>query len=201
MKPVTSAYTQQKNKQFSTSIILYGIRYDATANKWLYYTNYGSAVTYDGIEYVPAVIHHDAFKENTTGKIESVTLEIGNVDKIIQYYIDSYNALRKAKVVIKQVFKEELSDPTCYDEQIYYIDGCSVSTSVASFVLGSSFDIMNVKVPKRTYSRGYCQFRFKGTECGYAGPEGTCNKTIQRCIELGNVERVGMFPAIPMKRL
>jgi len=194
MKIVSDSFIQQKNKQFTNSIMLYGIRYNATANAWLYYTNYSAEVTFDGITYVPAVIRHDAFKENLSGRLEKVKLEIGNVDKVIQYYVDSYSALRKAKVSIKQVL-------TCYDEQVFYIEGCTVNSIVAKFVLGSSFDVMNAKLPKRTFSRGYCQFRFKGTECAYAGAEGSCNKTIQRCVELDNVGHVGMFPAIPMKRV
>ena len=202
MKTVSDSFIYRKNLQFVKPIYLYAIQYEPMANKWLYYTSRRGGVEFAGREYKEKTISHDRMTENVSGRIESVNLAIANLDREIQYYIDAYNGLKQRKILIKTVYEEELDDPTCFDEQEFYIKDCTATKKEARFTLASKFDVLEITAPRRKYIRDRCQFRFKGTDgnCGYTGIAESCNRTIQRCIELNNISRFGAMPAIPMKR-
>ncbi len=51
--------------------------------------------------------------------------------------------------------------------------------------------------PNATYDVN-CQCRkFKDSRCAYTGEETSCDKTLTRCMELGNVENFYGFPSLP----
>lgn len=200
MKSVAEEFKIEKNKEIVRPIYLYGIQYDEVANKWLYYTNWNEEILWEGALYQPYVITHGAVKETLSGKVEKVSLTIGNVDRNLQYYLENYKGLKDRKVVITTVFYEALDNPNCYDRNEYRVESSTSDQRTVLLTLGSSLDVLNVKLPRRYFFRSYCQFRFKGKDCGYSGGETWCNKTFQRCEELGNIRRFGGFPATPMKR-
>ena len=61
----------------------------------------------------------------------------------------------------------------------------------------SKFDVLDVNLPLRRYSRHFCSWVFKSAECGYDGGEAACDHSLARCKVLENVERYGGFPSIP----
>lgn len=201
MKGLSDVFIQRKNSLYVKPIYLYAIQYDETANKWLYWTSASQEVVFDGITYKAYAINHNKLAENASGRSESISLTVGNYDREIQYYIDTYDGLRKKKCVIKLVFADALDVETCYDEFVYYIDDCTANRQEVVFSLSSQFDVLDVKLPRGRFNRGYCRFRFKSPECGYTGSEASCNKLVSRCRELENFGRFGAFPAIPMKRI
>jgi hypothetical protein len=55
----------------------------------------------------------------------------------------------------------------------------------------------NSKSPNMTYDQP-CQYRkFKDERCKYTGAEEKCDRSITRCIELGNVVNFGGHPSVP----
>jgi hypothetical protein len=52
------------------------------------------------------------------------------------------------------------------------------------------------KEPLRTQSSS-CQWTFKGTECGYSGEAGWCDKSYDRCKKLSNPDNFGGFRFLP----
>jgi lambda family phage minor tail protein L len=145
-------------------------------------------------------ITHDYVSENTQGAIDTLKVRISNVSREIQAYLELYE-LRNKKVEVLIVFANQLEDPGAYIKDTYYIDAINVNEQVVEFTLTSKFDLLDANLPSRTYSRNYCSWKFKSTECGYTGAEVSCNKTFQRCKELNNRLRFGGFPSIPSRRI
>jgi phage-related protein len=201
MKNVPTEFKTEKNRRLVSPIFLYEIQFDSVGNQWLRYANWNEDVVFDGFTYTKAVVRHGSIKESIDGGAVKVSLHIGNVDRGIQYYLENWNGLREAKVNILQVFKDELADPTVVDRMSYNIADSSVNTSEAKFVLSGTFDVFDITLPRRKFYRGYCTHKFKDGGCGYSGGEASCNKTLQRCTELGNTHRYGAFPAIPQRNV
>jgi lambda family phage minor tail protein L len=203
MKAVVDEFIQQKNKvgEKITPIYLYAIQYDELANAWLRYSGAGIDVTFDGYLYKKYAITHSTIGENLSGKIDKVTLSISNITREMQYYLNTYNNLRKCKVTIKLAWLENLDNPFCFIEDTYSIEDCHSTPKQVDFTLASDLDVLDIQIPRRAFFRAYCRFIFKGTECGYIGVANWCNKTYDRCKELSNIRRFGGFPGIPMSRI
>lgn len=194
-----TAFFSESRKQSNQPIFLYTIYdYDgAGSNK--YFAAYDVNVTFDSIEYEKFPITHSEITENTKGEIDTVNVQISNISRLIEFYLQSYD-LRGKKVSIKMVWANLLNDPDCFIEFSNYIDSYTSNVKDVIFSLMSKFDILDVTLPGRIYLRGKCQWIFKSTECGYTGAETSCNKTRTRCKELANYLRFGAFPSTPGRR-
>ena len=200
MRSVNNNFSVSKNQQSNQPIFLYTIfNYDGASTN-LYFADYSENVTYDGQEYIKFPISHDAITEDTTGEISSVSVTLSNVSRLIQAYLETYDFNGK-KVYITLVWGNQLDDGDAYLREIFYIDSYSADQNNVSFTLTSKFDVLSLQIPARKYSRNYCGFKFKSTECAYAGAESTCNKTLTRCRVLANSGRFGGFPSIPVQRI
>lgn len=193
-RSANSDFKEEKNALSNKPIYLYTIYdYDGIANN-LYFAEYPSEILFDGITYSPFPITFDSIPENNKGQIDSVTVQVSNISRLIQSYLEAYN-IKGKQVSIKLVWADQLDDIDNYIEDIYYIDSYSADQKNVTFVLTSKFDVLNIDLPFRRVNRNHCSWVFKGTECGYAGGESTCNKTFQRCKELNNSTRFGAFPS------
>ena len=200
MRELNDTFKQEKNKAENQPVFLYTIYDYDNAGSNLYFAEYDSDVTYGGITYQRFPLRHEFVSENSKGEINAVKVRLSNVSRLIQAYLENYD-FRGKKVSIKMVFANELSDPDAYIEDIFYIDSYTAMQEEVEFTLAGKFDVLSFELPGRRYSRNYCSFKFKSAECGYSGAETSCNKTLQRCRELGNQRRFGGFPAVPSRRI
>jgi len=199
MRSLDSDFIAKKNAQENQPIFLYTI-YDYDGSTDLFFTNYDTNITFDGQEYSRFPITHEFISENTKGQIDSIKVTLGNVSRLIQAHLENYD-FRGLKVEIKQVFADLLDDPDAYIKHIYYVDSYTADQQSVEFNLTSKFDVLEVELPARKFSRNYCCWKFKSTECGYTGDETECNKTLARCRILGKNERFGGFPSIPSRAI
>lgn len=98
---------------------------------------------------------------------------------ITELWLDATGAQQGSYVILYGY----LQSPS-WDNQIFHasITGESVLSSQAALAWG--YDTA-------------CTYRaFKGPECGYAGAEVTCDRTLTRCTALGNSARFGGFSGI-----
>lgn len=57
-------------------------------------------------------------------------------------------------------------------EEVFYVDRkVNENRDFVEFELVSSFDLTNVKAPRRQVLSNLCQWEYKGKECGYDGPD------------------------------
>jgi len=199
-REIDATFKAEKSKQENQPIYLYTIYDYNGAGADLYYVGRDENITYDGVLYARFPISHDDITENTEGQIDTVKVRVANVSRLIESYLETYD-LRGKKVSIKMVWANQLADTGAYLEDIFYIDSYAADQKVVEFTLTSKFDLLSVQIPSRKYSRNYCSWVFKSTECGYTGAETSCNKTKQRCKALSNFLRFGGFPSIPTGRI
>lgn len=199
MRNLDSTFIKEKNSLENRPIFLYTIHSYDGANDLLL-AAYETAVVFDGLTYRAFPIQHDMISENTGGEINSIRVKIANADREVQAYLEQYD-WRTKKVTITTVFANELANPDVKREDSYYISSYTTNQEVAEFELTSKLDILQLRLPKRKYMRNHCGFRFKSAECGYAGGELECNKTLQQCRTYGNNARYGGQPSIPMRRI
>ena len=174
-------------------VYLYSIYdYDGVGTD-LHFIDAISNLVYDGVTYVSFPISHSSLTENISGTIDAVNIKVSNISRVIQAYLEAYD-FSGLKVTIKTVL--DVTDVAALTTATFYIDSFTADQLDVNFVCTSKLDIHNVQLPLRIYSREYCQWTFKGTECKYVGA-GTCvNKTKQECIVNGNLLNFGGFPSI-----
>ena len=203
MRTLDSTFKAQKNATTNKLIHLFTVHdYDGLSTN-LTYTDYTADVTYPasgGVTYTKFPIQYENITENSKGEIDTVRLTVGNASRVIEAYLTTYD-LRGKQVTIRTVFADQLADTDAYIDDIYFIDSYTADEESVQFSLSSKFDVLDIQLPGRTFLRNYCQWKFKSTECGYAGGETACNKTLARCRVLANQVRFGGFPSIPSDRL
>jgi len=201
------AFRNETRKRATQPIFLYTIYdYDGAGNnKYFaaYHTNIKFGDDDPQIEYIKFPITHDQITENTKGEIDTVKVQLSNIARYVEYYLQNYD-LRGKKVSIKMVFFNLLDDPDAFVEFSNYIDSYRSNVKDVVFSLVSKFDILGVTIPLRMFIKSHCQWLFaspairalgKGSECGYTGSEETCNLTRSRCRELLNQRRFGAYPS------
>lgn len=160
-------------------------------------TNWDDEVVYQGKTYLPTAVQHSTISQNTGGQMGDVTLSVGNLDRIIQKYIDDYELIGK-KVRVIQFF---IGSSTGNVQGTFRIEGITVKKDAAAFTLSVGCNYLQASFPSRLASSRHCMWQFKSSECGYTGSDENCSKTIEDCIEKGNVHRVGCFPGIINERI
>lgn len=203
MKTTDADFIEEKNKEANAPITLFTVHdYDGQGGN-IRLAEYDEDVTFDGLVYQKFKITYDSVGENISGAIDVVRVIAGNVSRYIQGLFENPDyKFRGKKVTIKTVWADHLDDPDCYVDDIYYIDTHNTDENNAYFLLSTKFDIQKVMLPGEIFLRGHCRYAskddgFKGPRCGYTGEETECNRTWQRCKELGNQKRFGGFPSIP----
>lgn len=199
MRDINATFLSEKNKKENRPIHLYTIEdYDGSGSA-LRFAEWSTDIVFGGQTYQKFPIKFVSISENNRGQIDTVQIVLANVSRLIQSYLEDFDFGGK-KVTIRTVWENQLSDSSAYIDDIYYIDSYTADQDSVTFNLSGKLDILDVQLPRRTYSRNFCGWRFKSTECGYGGSETTCNKTKQRCKQLINFQRFGGFPSIPSNR-
>lgn len=198
MKTLSSDVKSAKNAPSLKPIFLYVLHaFDGTNN--LYLASYDDDVVFDGITYQKFPISHEQTGENSTGAIDQIKVKVSNVNRLIQGYLETYN-LKKKRLDIILVFADHLDNPANKITETFYIDSYTADQGCVEFTLSSKLDILDVNIPGRLFVRNYCQWKFKGTECGYVGALTTCNRLKADCKIRNNYIRFGGFPSIPQNR-
>ena len=199
MRTLDSDFTSRKNAQTSKPIFLYYIK-DYDGSNDLYLAEYDADVVFGGQTYTKFPIRHEFIDENSQGQAGGIRLSVSNVNRVLQAYIEAYD-LRGKQVDIIQVWADKLDDASAKMQDTFYIDGYSADENTVTFNLSTKMDVIDLQLPGRRYMRGHCSWKFKGTECAYAGAQTSCNRTFQRCKELANQERFGGFPSVPFRNI
>jgi len=190
-------YEELKNSlEGEAPIMLYEITDIPNTTVTLYLTNYMEDVVFDGHTYTRFPISVPNIKSNSSGEVDSISVEISNVDREMQAYAEAYDGFRAAKVTFIFVFPELLDEPSHAIRDTYYVQSSESSADRITFNLSTKLDVLKKTIGRLTL-RDRCPWSFKGENCGYTGSETFCDKTLKRCKELGNEENFGGFPGMP----
>ena len=222
---VTASFQDEARKTEGISIIdMYAV--NASYSGWspYYYVNYnqniyGYAVNATGDLtsatqlYTALPIQRDNINTNIQGEIGGVSISVPNVDRTVETLIQDYDYLRGCDIHIISFFAKHLpsgtgakyigtsDDYNAGMKEKTYVDGVTSNQDVVTFTCKSKFNIRNVVLPGRRFSRE-CSWDDASTgECSVSGAiivsYPTCDKSLLNCRERQNEEHFGGFPSIP----
>jgi lambda family phage minor tail protein L len=183
-------------------------------------------VKFQGRTYIALPIEADGFEmTGGSGRPPTPTLTIANVAGTITSLMLFNEDLRGAKVWRKRTLAKHLdggSQPNGYKEfapDIYYVERKSSETRLAvTFELKSAIEYgLGAKIPRRQLFFNQCLWRYRSSECSYAGPPvadindnptsnpalDQCGKRVKSCqMRFGQYEPLpyGGFPGIDQFR-
>lgn len=138
----------------------------------------------------------DTIREDGQGGLPSYGVKVSNITRELSAIVDSHAGATDAQVIFRVISSEHLNEPEplFLDETV--VIGTSVSQDWVVFTLGAQSPLQMLS-PRERYLANHCRYKeFKGAKCGYAGTDGSCNRTFADCRAKGNSQRFGGFPAI-----
>lgn len=146
-----------------------------------YFTNQlkpdDTKIQWKGNIYEPIPIISAGYEKSTTGQIAQPTLTVANVLGTFTQVINELDDLVGAKVTRRRTLGKYLdgepdADPLQeFPIDVFYIERKTQENSmVISWQLASVLDLEGLKLPRRIITQNYCQWRYRGSECGFTGP-------------------------------
>lgn len=161
----------------------------------MYLVNNNEDVVFDGRTYVAFAFTVDQPKESSKGEIPSIQLAVANATRTLQAYVEAYQGGVGATVTMRIVNAGLLAENYAELTANFQVMACKCTAQWVTFTLGT-INPLNRPFPPHQYIANHCRFRFKGPYCAYVGAETACNRTLDRCQELGNTARFGGFPGL-----
>jgi lambda family phage minor tail protein L len=211
-------------------IDMYVINASYSGTEYLYYVNMNQDVvgyqlnasgeiTSATTTYTAIYSERAELDTNIESEISSVTVSIPNVNREIESIIQTRDYLRGCEVHLISSFAKHLPSGTganylgedpdyraCLKEK-FYVDSVTSNEEAVSFELKSKFDIKDMVVPARMFSKE-CQWAilglYLGTECDVNGSINsasypTCDGSLNDCRKRGNTKRFGGFASVPRR--
>lgn len=134
-------------------------------------------------EYTPYPMQISGFEFSTGGQLPRPKMVVSNVAGTITALVLLYQDLLGAKITRKRTMAKYLdavnfpgsvnpdADPAAeFADDIYFINQkVNENKDFVEFELASSFDVQGVKIPRRQIVQNVCSWKYRGSECGYAG--------------------------------
>jgi len=194
---ISTQAIESKNKLSSTDpwLLLLEINYPNEEPIRLVWDT--ESISYDGETWQAATFVLGDQEESNEGDVPSVKLGVVDIERNLIPLIDQYGGGVGAEVIIRVVHSAYLNNNTPELEVEYEIIDASVDAqSRVNFKLGAE-NLSNYRSPPDIFLQSHCRYKeFKGSYCGYTGTETECDRTFERCRELGNQKRFGGFPGI-----
>lgn len=116
-------------------------------------------------DYAPVAISRGEVKTNIDNKIDSVTVQLDNINRAMTDYIASYE-FRGRRMLIRRVYEDYLTDA---DDHITIFDGLMdnpvIGEQSLSLTVKSRLGTLAKSVPRRMYQI-HCNWDFGSDECG-----------------------------------
>jgi len=192
MKNLPANIIIEKNKIASTTpwIILLEIKVSDT--EILRLCNNTEDIEFQRNTYYAMPFNISASQTNAKGEIPTVTLQVSNVSRMLQPYIESYSGGVGMEVKLIVVNTAHLSENYTELEMTFDILGTEADANWVHFTLGAP-NPLRKRFPQLRYIAEHCQWTFKSAECGYKGSATECKRTFEWCRLLGNTKRFGGY--------
>lgn len=155
------------------------------------------SIIWNGHTWHPAAFELGELEESSEGEIPTVDLRVNDIERRITPHLDDYDGGVGAEATIYVVHADHLDHTEAEIEEDFELLDVGIDyLNTIKIRLGSE-NLTNRRSPPHRYLKGHCRYQeFKGTLCGYSGAETECDRTFERCRELGNSTRFGGFPGI-----
>lgn len=178
---MATAEGQARKLQPGTLIELYEL--DLTPNGGPVYFWHNSTasgdniITFGGNDYFPYPIKAEGFEWTTQGTLPRPKVAVSNVTGLVSGLLRAYDDFVGCIVTRRRTFSQFIvggSTPDNtqeYPPDVFAIDRRSVENNqIVEFELGTRMDVERVMLPRRQIIANACQWKYRGTECGYTGP-------------------------------
>jgi lambda family phage minor tail protein L len=143
----------------------------------------GNTLRWNSVDYIRFPIDASGFERTSQGTIPRPKLLVANIDGQIGSLGRLYGGLEGAKLTRTRTFLKYLdasnfpggvnpsADPNQYiDREIWFIARrASENRIYIEYELAASFDLGEVKLPRRQIIQNVCGSRYRSPECGYTG--------------------------------
>ena len=151
------------------------------------------SIVFDGKSYTGIAIEADGFEFKGDGTLPRPTVRVSNVLGSMSALLLGVNVfnfgndLNGAKFTRVRTLSRFLDGANWQNgvnpygtpnanetmpKEVFYVDRkVNENRDFVEFELVSSFDLTNVKAPRRQVLSNLCQWEYKGKECGYTGPD------------------------------
>jgi lambda family phage minor tail protein L len=198
MKQLPTALVREKNKLATSGSWILLLDIKLSADTTLYFCSNNEDVTFEGRLYYAFPFFLEPTKLTSKGEIPTITLRVCNVTQIIHSYLEELDGAVGAEVMIRTVSSTCLDEDYADLEMMFSVLATQADAEWVSFTLGTASPLRR-RFPPYRHIALHCNWDFKGVECAYAGAETECNRTLDRCDELGNTARFGGFPGLHRK--
>ena len=194
MLSIPAALIAEKNALSNSSpfLVLCEIALASPASTTLRLVKNEVNITWDGETWSAFPFGLSDLGESGKNEVPSISLNVSNVSRAMQSYIEQYDGGIDATVTIRVVHADHLAETDPMVELQYTVTGCAANSKEVTFTLGGS-NPWRRRAPQNRAFKNSCRWRFKSTRCGYSGSETECSKTITRCRALSNSTRFGAY--------
>lgn len=197
MKDLPAKLILEKNRLATSSawIILLEITLTDDDSTVLRFARNTRDIVFGGDTYTAFPFEIEATKQTSKGEIPTITLQVSNVTRLIQPYLEDLDGGVGSVVKITVVNSDHLGEDYSELEMTFDVLATQSSNQWVTFTLGAP-NPLRQRFPLDQFIALHCRWRFKGVECGYSGAATSCNRTLNNCRTLSNSPRFGGFPAM-----
>ncbi len=159
---------------------------------------------FKGETYLGAPLKHSEIKNDDNSAVNKLEIELSNVNLAISGIIGNRgDVITNAFAVLTLIFLNvNTNEPVSNYQKILYSGRCnnlSLDFEKATIDIETELGGYEKLAPMIKF-RPTCQVRrFKDCRCGYQGEETTCDRSFQKCTELGNTANFRGFPSCVME--
>jgi len=148
--------------------------------------------------------------ESAKGEIPSLKLQVSNVTRTMEAYLNQSNGGKGAEVIIMLVHSKHTTtdskgegtnnvDPE--NAFVFTVIDTKTNSQWATFKLGAS-NPYRMRSPTNRMLKTFCSHRtFKGSRCQYTGPDTTCDRTLAECRNKNNSINFGGTPGVGQRAI
>lgn len=159
--------------------------------------NNNEDITFEGNVYTKFNFQVSIIESNIEGEIPTVNLQVSNITKLLQPYLNSLDGGLGSTVKMILVNSDYLADDYSELEMTFTVIGCEASNYWVNWTLGM-INPYRSRFPQYRYLAKHCSWEFTGgvsvgvnVECGYIGVFTTCNHTLEDCVLRNNTANYG----------
>jgi phage-related protein len=171
----------------------------------MYMTDAAESVSFESRIYKDTPIKRSNISTGTDGKIEPVTISIGNIDedRTIQQIIESHDIIGQKIILREMLINTATMGIIGGTIAEFTVKGAKARLGQVDFTAGVGFDFLINTIPGRKMFSKACRWPKFGDEyCKKVlGVGETCNRTYEDCTAKGNQINFGGAPAILNQRI
>ena len=194
---------QEKNKLGTDSVFAVLLEITIPDTPIIYITSNGDNITWNSQTWLAFPFDIGELNEEGKNEVPQWTITLDNRQRVIEQYLQQYDQYLKVNGVDGNEIKctchivntKDLANTQTVKTVYFELSQPTTTSENATFILTADSPF-NITAPKRRFIKQFCYWKFKGNECGYAGAETMCDKTLTRCKQLNNSPRFGGFAGV-----